>query len=164
MAQQMVSYNAAGSYQRNSAAISADCIRTGKLTARSALKIHAFLKEQFVVIIDERDCLFREDIHNTELQEIYINFLRGLFKGIIAEMYVELPYITGILPIKKYGTQSALNHFDEYTMVSPAHLKSFPGFTEDEVRKLCKEYYLDFEEAERWYDGYIFEDGAHSYI
>lgn len=127
------------------------------------LKIHAALQEQFIIIIDEWDCLFREDIHNIRIQEVYINFLRGLLKGIIAETYIEMAYLTGILPIKKYGTQSALNNFDEYTMVSPAHLKSFTGFTEKEVLQLCEENHLDFEEAKRWYDGYIFEGGLHIY-
>lgn len=94
------------------------------------LKIHASLEEQFIIIIDEWDCIFREEKNNTAMQESYINFLRGLLKGIIAETYIELAYITGILPVKKYGTQSALNNFDEYTMISPAQLEPFIGFTE----------------------------------
>lgn len=127
------------------------------------LKINSAYGEQFIIIIDEWDCVFREDINNTAIQDEYINFLRGMLKGIIAETYVELAYITGILPIKKYGTQSALNNFDEYTMISPASLKSFTGFTEEEVRDLCKEHQLNFQEVRRWYDGYVFEDGLHIY-
>lgn len=42
-----------------------------------------------------------------------------MFKGILADSVIELAYMTGILPIKKYGTQSALNNFDEYTMLDP---------------------------------------------
>ena len=118
------------------------------------LKIYSKTGEQFVVIIDEWDCLFREAKDNIRLQETYINFLRGLFKGSLAESSICLAYITGILPIKKYGTQSALNNFDEYTMVSPKALAKYVGFTEEEVHALCAEHDVDFEEVKSWYDGY----------
>lgn len=52
--------------------------------------------------------------------------------------FLKLAYITGILPIKKYGTQSALNNFREHTMVSPSHMAEYIGFTELEVKTLCK--------------------------
>ena len=78
------------------------------------------------------------------MQEEYINFLRGMFKGQPAEEFIRLAYITGILPIKKYGTQSALNNFDEYTMVSPRILAEYVGFTEKEVQMLCQKYHMDF--------------------
>lgn len=120
------------------------------------LQIHSQTQEKFIIIIDEWDCLFREEKHNTTLQEEYINFLRGMFKGQPAEEFIRLAYITGILPIKKYGTQSALNNFDEYTMVNPLILAEYVGFTEKEVQMLCKKYHMDFHEAKRWYDGYSF--------
>lgn len=119
-------------------------------------RIHSDTSDQFIIIIDEWDCLFREDQNNKELQDGYINFLRGMFKGQPAEEFVLLAYITGILPIKKYGTQSALNNFDEYTMVNPKVLAKYVGFTEQEVRRLCRKYHMDFSEAKQWYDGYSF--------
>ena len=64
--------------------------------------------------------------------------------------------MTGILPIKKYGTQSALTDFREYTMIQPKKLARYVGFTEEEVKSLCDENGLDFEEAKNWYDGYTF--------
>ena len=69
--------------------------------------------ERFIVIIDEWDCLFREEKNNEEIQDKYVNFLRGMFKGGSADAFIKLAYITGILPIKKYGTQSA--EFKELT-------------------------------------------------
>jgi len=69
---------------------------------------------------------------------------------------LEAAYMTGILPIKKYGTQSALTDFQEYTMLQPKILAEYTGFTEAEVSKLCRKYQLDFEQAKRWYDGYSF--------
>ena len=113
--------------------------------------------ETFIIIIDEWDCLFREDTSKDE-QERYVMFLRGMFKSVSAERFVKLAYITGILPIKKYGTQSALNNFWEYTMVAPYDLAKYVGFTEDEVKTLCTDHNMNFEDAKRWYDGYSFED------
>ena len=87
----------------------------------------------FVFIIDEWDCVFRLAKERKEVQREYLDFLRGLFKG--AE-YVDLAYMTGILPIKKYGEHSALNIFEEYSMLDSAELAMFFGFTEEEVHGL----------------------------
>ena len=105
----------------------------------------------FVILIDEWDCLFREYAHNTEAQKKYLDFLRAWLKD---QPYVSLAYMTGILPIKKYGSHSALNMFSEYSMTNPRELAEYFGFTEGEVRELCKEYNMSFEEARVWYDGY----------
>ncbi len=123
---------------------------------RALGEIYTRTGEQFIVIIDEWDCLFREDKENEAIQTEYVNFLRGMFKGGSADAFIKLAYITGILPIKKYGTQSALNNFREYTMVSPGKLAEYVGFTKDEVKTLCERYDMDFEECKRWYDGYSF--------
>jgi hypothetical protein len=114
----------------------------------------------FVFIIDEWDCIFRENKNDKETQKVYLDFLRNLLKD--AE-YVALAYMTGILPIKKYGTHSALNMFDECSMTSPGRLAKFIGFTETEVKQLCNQYEMDFEETKRWYDGYQFENVEHIY-
>lgn len=71
--------------------------------------------------------------------------------------------MTGILPIKKYGTQSALTDFREYSMLKPGVLAEFVGFTEKEVYQLCQEYHLDFDETQKWYDGYRFDTIGHVY-
>jgi hypothetical protein len=71
--------------------------------------------------------------------------------------------MTGILPVKKYGTQSALNMFNEFSMTNPRQLAEFVGFTESEVKALCTQYDMDFEETRRWYDGYQFENMEHIY-
>ncbi len=54
--------------------------------------------------------------------------------------------MTGILPIKKYGTHSALNMFDEFSMINPGPLASYVGFTETEVAALCTDYHMDLDE------------------
>lgn len=119
-------------------------------------KINVATGDRFIIIIDEWDCLFREDKNDIKVQEEYIVLLRGLFKGNQADRFVKLAYLTGILPIKKYGTQSALNNVREFTMVNPGALAEYVGFTEEEVYSLCKKYNMDFQETKNWYDGYRF--------
>lgn len=89
---------------------------------------------RFIIIIDEWDALFREAKDNIELQKEYLQLLRGLFKSSLTDKMIEAAYMTGILPIKKYGTQSALTDFQEYTMIQPQILAEYVGFTENEVR------------------------------
>ena len=105
----------------------------------------------FVVLIDEWDCLFREYKQDKEAQKKYLDFLRAWLKD---KDYIALAYMTGILPIKKYGSHSALNMFTEYSMTNPREMAEFFGFTEDEVKELCHIYKRNFEEAQAWYDGY----------
>ena len=109
----------------------------------------------FIVIIDEWDCIFREYKQDKEAQEIYLDFLRDLLKD---KSYLHLAYMTGILPIKKYGTHSALNMFDEFSMIDPGPLASCVGFTDTEVRGLGSRYHMVMDEVKNWYDGYSFED------
>ena len=117
---------------------------------------------KFVIIIDEWDVLIRDEATNKAVQEEYIDFLRNLLKGVEPTKFIALAYMTGILPIKKYKTQSALNNFDEYTMLEPDLLAPYVGFTESEVKALCEQYHKDFAEVKRWYDGYEL-DGYHVY-
>ena len=80
--------------------------------------------------------------------------MRDLLKD---KVCIYLSYMTGILPIKKYGTHSALNMFDEFSMIDPGPLACYVGFTEQEVKKLCEQYGMDMEEVKNWYDGYSFD-------
>lgn len=89
--------------------------------------------------------------------------LRGLFKNATSKKFLKLAYITGILPVKKYGTESALNNFDEFTMIQADPLEKYVGFTENEVRELYQKYEMSFEEAKGWYDGYVLGDHVHIY-
>ena len=118
----------------------------------------------FIIIIDEWDALFREAKNDDALQKEYVQLLRGLFKGGPAtDETIAAAYMTGILPIKKYGTESALTDFKEYSMTTPKRLAEYVGFTEHEVRNLCDEYQMDFDEMQSWYDGYSFSRIQHVY-
>lgn len=114
--------------------------------------------QKFIVIIDEWDVLIRDEAANNKAQDEYINFLRGMFKGTEPTKYIQLAYLTGILPIKKEKTQSALNNFDEFSMLSAGDLAPYVGFTEKEVKELAEEYHQDFDEVKRWYDGYLLNE------
>jgi hypothetical protein len=116
---------------------------------------------QFVIVIDEWDALFRDNPKGTKIQQRYINLLRTLFKDNRSKKFTALAYITGILPIKKYNSESALNNFDEYTMISPGPLAGYVGFREEEVQVLCEQYHMDFEQLRDWYDGYNLEGCSH---
>ena len=110
--------------------------------------------QKFIIIIDEWDVLIRDESANKKVQDEYIRFLRSMFKGTEPTKYIQLAYLTGILPIKKERTQSALNNFREYSMLNAGPLASYVGFTEEEVKELCEEYKKDFLEVKRWDDGY----------
>ena len=118
-------------------------------------RIYGAVGEKFIIIIDEWDALIRDDAENVKVQEKYIDFLRGLFKGTQPTRFLHLAYLTGILPVKKLKTQSALNNFDEFSMLDAKVLAPYIGFTEEEVKDLCHQYHQDFKEVRRWYDGYL---------
>ena len=117
-------------------------------------RINAASGTKFIVIIDEWDVLIRDEAADLKTQEEYINFLRAMFKGTEPTKYIQLAYLTGILPVKKEKTQSALNNFKDYSMLHAGPIAPYVGFTETEVQKLCEVYGQRFEEVKRWYDGY----------
>ena len=120
----------------------------------SLSRINAATGTKFIVIIDEWDVLIRDEASDVRTQEEYINFLRSMFKGTEPTKYIQLAYLTGILPVKKEKTQSALNNFKDYSMLHAGPIAPYVGFTEAEVQKLCEEYGHEFEKVKRWYDGY----------
>ena len=118
------------------------------------LRVSEAKKLQFIFIIDEWDAICREYEPGTKEMDDYVDWLRRMFKSSDAIRIFAGVYLTGILPIKKYKTQSALNNFTEYSMVIPGELAGFFGFTKPEVQILCQKHSMDFEDFEKWYDGY----------
>ncbi|MCM1188818.1 MAG: AAA family ATPase [bacterium] len=112
---------------------------------------------EFVFILDEWDALIREAKEDEAAQKKYLSLLRGWFKNSnFTPKVVAAAYMTGILPIKKDGSQSAISDFREYTILDPGRFVEYTGFTEGEVRSLCEKYGMAFEEVRKWYDGYDF--------
>lgn len=118
-------------------------------------RIKETCQERFIFIIDEWDSILRELGQDATVTSKYIDLLRRLFKGSGSASVFAGVYVTGILPIKKYNTQSALNNFEEYSMVDPAALAPYFGFTEREVEDLAKKHNVDIAILKQWYDGYI---------
>ena len=121
------------------------------------LRIHAQTGDTFIFIIDEWDAILRECAQNSKIPDqtdIYVNWLRSMFKDVLGMEVFAGVYMTGILPIKKYKTQSAMNNFLEYSMVEPRKMDSFFGFTKEEVQVLAAKHGMDYDELEKWYDGY----------
>ena len=108
-------------------------------------------RSPFVFVIDEWDCIFRVHKNDHDAQVTYLDWLRLLLKD---KAYVGLAYMTGILPIKKYGQHSALNMFTEVSMIDPRDYAPYTGFTQAEVRGLCERYDMPYDQVSYWYDGY----------
>ncbi|MBP3802733.1 MAG: AAA family ATPase [Oribacterium sp.] len=117
--------------------------------------VYSEIDRQVVIVIDEWDAFFRERKEEKEEHKEYLDFLRDLMKD---NVHVALSYMTGILPIKKYGKHSALNMFTEYSMMFPRELAPYTGFTENEVKELAVRYGRDYDSMKAWYDGYVVSD------
>ncbi|MCI9148541.1 MAG: AAA family ATPase [Hungatella sp.] len=116
---------------------------------------------KFIMIIDEWDAPIRE---KPWCGEEYLRFLRMLFKSSSTTARIfDAAYMTGILPIKKDGSQSAISDFQEYSMIKPRDYGEYAGFTEAEVKRLCREYDRDFQSMKLWYDGYFFKNTGSVY-
>ena len=131
--------------------------KVGKKNLSSALnEICNQTKEQFILIMDEWDLICREYRNEPELLEKFIEVMRGLFKSDKGQACFALAYLTGILPIKKYNSQSALNVFKEYNMLRPVPYEEYFGFTEEEVAKIVKlpQCKINHQDLKEWYEGY----------
>lgn len=117
------------------------------------LSIVEHTKKQFVFIIDEWDAICRE-MDNEDVVRQYVDWLRSMFKTSFTDRIFAGVYMTGILPIKQYNTESALNNFEEFSMVSPGPLAGYFGFTQEEVNTLCRKFDMDNQLIKQWYDGY----------
>ena len=110
--------------------------------------------QQFFFIIDEWDAICREFKKGSSAMDQYVRWLRRMFKEMNASRVFAGVYMTGILPIKKYATESALNNFLEYSMVMPRNMARYFGFTKREVEVLANKHGSNFDDLEKWYDGY----------
>ncbi|MEE1286524.1 MAG: AAA family ATPase [Ruminobacter sp.] len=129
----------------------------GKKSLSSALQVICkYTGEKFIFIMDEWDLICREYRNEPELLEKFIEVMRGLFKSDKGQACFALAYLTGILPIKKYNSQSALNVFKEYNMLRPVPYEEYFGFTEEEVAEIVKlpQCKISHQELKEWYEGY----------
>ena len=123
--------------------------------------------QNFIFIMDEWDAIFHKDFSSEKDRRNYLEFLRNLLKG---QTYVELAYMTGILPIAKYSGGSELNMFVEYDMATRVKFGEYFGFLDKEVDELYEIYVRETanpritrEELALWYDGYHTAAGGRMY-
>ena len=122
---------------------------------------------RFMFVIDEWDAVFHMPFITEENTEEYLLFLKSLLKS---KGYVELAYMTGILPIAKYSDGSELNMFDEYTMAGSKKYSEYFGFLDREVdslygiyRETTRRPRITREDLREWYDGYVTASGSRLY-
>ena len=114
--------------------------------------------EKFIFIMDEWDSIFYKDFMQEKDKKAYLEFLKGLLKD---QSYVELAYMTGVLPIAKYSSGSELNMFKEYNFMNDRIYEDYFGFDEEEIVELTKKYTKpSFETLKKWYDGYYKSNGS----
>ena len=132
-------------------------------------KIHEYCSgEKFIFVLDEWDYIFHQDFASDKDKENFTKFLSDLLKD---NAYVEMVYMTGILPIAKYSSGSELNMFCEYTMVTEEKYSEYFGFVDSEVDELYKRYSelnpddrkVTREGLRIWYDGYHTKSGERVY-
>ena len=127
-------------------------IKDAKPLSRVFDQVYNETKESFIFIFDEWDYIFNNNLFSESDRKAFLEFLRDLLKD---KPYVELAYMTGVLPIAKYSSGSALNMFKEYNMLNDSKYDKYFGFTLSEVENLCKKQSkITFEELKMWYDGY----------
>ena len=124
-------------------------------------RVYQSTGERFVMIIDEWDAILREMGTDEDITTAYVDLLRRLFKGSGSDDVFAAAYLTGILPIKRYNTESALNNFREFSMIYPGNMATSLGFTLEEVGALCEKHGMDISEMKRWYDGYRIGEASH---
>ncbi len=125
-------------------------------------------EERFIFVLDEWDYIYHQKFMADEDKESFTRFLSNLLKD---KAYVELAYMTGILPISKYSSGSELNMFCEYTMVTEEKFSEYFGFTDAEVDELYQRYLarnMSYRNVTRdglrfWYDGYHTKAGERVY-
>lgn len=123
--------------------------------------------QKFIFVMDEWDAIFHKDFISENDKKNYLSFLCNLLKG---QAYVELAYMTGILPVAKYSSGSELNMFVEYDMATKVKFGEYFGFLDTEVDKLFTIYLketskptISREELALWYDGYHTAAGERMY-
>ena len=123
---------------------------------KAILAITQEMSTKFIFIMDEWDLVYREYRNDEILQQKFIKLLKNLFKSDGGKACFGLAYLTGILPIKKYNSQSALNNFDEFNMLSSGDLAPYFGFTEEEVADIVKspDCKVSHQNLKEWYEGY----------
>ena len=110
-----------------------------------------------IILIDEYDVPLDKAFQHGYYKEM-VSLLRGLFgQALKTNEFLQFAVLTGCLRVSKESIFTGLNNFKVLSIADIRFDEQF-GFTDEEVRKLLKDYDREgyFSEAKEWYDGYHF--------
>ena len=110
-----------------------------------------------IILIDEYDVPLDKAFQHGYYKEM-VSLLRGLFgQALKTNEFLQFAVLTGCLRVSKESIFTGLNNFKVLSIADLRFDEQF-GFTDEEVRKLLKDYDREgyFSEAKEWYDGYHF--------
>ena len=110
-----------------------------------------------IILIDEYDVPLDKAFQHGYYKEM-VSLLQGLFgQALKTNEFLQFAVLTGCLRVSKESIFTGLNNFKVLSIADVRFDEQF-GFTDEEVRKLLKDYNLEdyFSEAKEWYDGYHF--------
>lgn len=139
-----------------------EIVRNRMRLSMALAEIYGETSRKFIIIIDEWDVLVRDQEVSKKNREEYLDFLESIFRGLEPSKYIQLAYMTGILPVRKVVNRPMLGNFTDFSMTNPKVLAPYFGFTDEEVQALCQQYGQDFSLVRQWYDGYLLK-GHHLY-
>ena len=110
-----------------------------------------------MIMIDEYDTPIQQG-HFYGFYDEVIGFMRNFLSGGLKDnKHLSMAFLTGILRVAKESIFSGLNNLTVNSVIEDRY-SSYFGFTEQEVKKLLKDYGVSeyFGEVKAWYDGYHF--------
>ena len=110
-----------------------------------------------IILIDEYDVPLDKAFQHGYYREM-VTLIRGLFGNALkTNSFLQFAVMTGCLRISKESIFTGLNNFKVYAANDLRYDEAF-GFTNEEVKQLLADYYLEehFAEVKEWYDGYHF--------
>ena len=113
--------------------------------------------QKAIILIDEYDVPLDKAFQHGYYREM-VTLIRGLFgEAFKTNDFLQFAVLTGCLRISKESIFTGLNNFKVYAANDLRYDEAF-GFTNEEVKQLLADYYLEehFAEVKEWYDGYHF--------
>ena len=113
--------------------------------------------QKAIILIDEYDVPLDKAFQHGYYREM-VTLIRGLFgEAFKTNDFLQFAVLAGCLRISKESIFTGLNNFKVYAANDLRYDEAF-GFTNEEVKQLLADYYLEehFAEVKEWYDGYHF--------
>ena len=125
-----------------------------KMLARFLYKHYS---QKVIILIDEYDVPLDKAFSNGYYEEM-VELIRGLLgQALKTNDFLQFGILTGCLRVSKESIFTGINNFEVLSILDVRYDEGF-GFTDEEVRKVLKDYdFLEhYAEVKEWYDGYHF--------